>query len=216
MDIYCFGDSITFGEYDHERGGWVDRIKIACMARYVAQGEPEDCVFNLGIGGETTEMMRARLTAELDARLDPEARSLVMFAYGANDAAECDGSFRVAPTAYVEHLAWAIEEARRRRCDVWLLNITPVAPVADGVRNPMGRLRTSAAVAAYNTALAALAQRTATPLVDVHGAFGVRDPSALFAADGIHPNAAGHAIIADLVSAKLTTLDSRSTDARAP
>jgi lysophospholipase L1-like esterase len=203
MDIYCFGDSVTLGEYDSERGGWVDRLKIACMARFLAHGEPEDCVFNLGIGGETTAMMRARLPAELDARLDPDVRSLVTLAYGANDAAECDGSLRVAPAAYVEHLAWAIAEARRRGCEVWLLNITPLAPSADGVRNRMGRLRTSAMVAQYNAALAELAQRTATPLIDVHAALGAHDPATLFVADGVHPNAAGHALVAELVSARL-------------
>jgi lysophospholipase L1-like esterase len=203
MDIYCFGDSITFGEYDSERGGWVDRLKMACMARFLAHGEPEDCVFNLGIGGETTAMMRARLAAELDARLDPDARSLVTLAYGANDAAECDGRLRVPPEAYVDHLAWAIAEARRRGCEVWLLDITPVAPWADGVRNPTGRLRTNAAVAQYNAVLAALAQRTATPLVAVNAAFHARDLATLFVADGVHPNAAGHALVAELVSARL-------------
>src|SRR5689334_11923117 len=54
MDIYCFGDSITYGECDTERGGWVDRLKTARMA-------PEVSVFNLGIGGETSRMMRARV-----------------------------------------------------------------------------------------------------------------------------------------------------------
>ena len=28
MDIYCFGDSITLGEYDTERGGWDGWIKM--------------------------------------------------------------------------------------------------------------------------------------------------------------------------------------------
>lgn len=151
MDIYCFGDSIALGEYDTERGGWVDRIKTECMARFVARGEPEDCVFNLGIGGETTRMMRARLKAELETRLDVSAHSQVILAYGANDAAESGGSILVPLEEYVENLSWAIDEARRLRCEAWLLNLTPVSPTADGV----------------------------------------------------HPNAAGHALICEVVRARL-------------
>jgi hypothetical protein len=98
--------------------GWVDRLKTECMARFVARGEPDDCVFNLGIGGETTRMMRSRLKTELETRLDASERSLVMLAYGANDAAESAGSVLCPQEEYVENLSWAIEQARRLHCEV--------------------------------------------------------------------------------------------------
>jgi len=199
MDIYCFGDSITLGEYDTERGGWVDRLKTECMKRFVALGQPEDCVFNLGIPGETTQGMRARLTNELAARWDPDARSLVILAYGANDAAESDGSMQVPVEAYVENLSWAIDEVRARTCDAWLVNVTPVAPAADGVRNPWGRLRSNAAVAPYNDALAELARQKSAALIDVNSAFRTHEHASRFVADGVHPDAAGHALISEIL-----------------
>jgi lysophospholipase L1-like esterase len=203
MDIFCFGDSITLGEYDTERGGWVDRLKIACMARFVAGGDAEeDCIFNLGIGGETTRMMRARLTNELEARLDPDVRSLVILAYGANDAAEADGQFLVPLDEYVANLSWAIDEARAHRCDVAFVNVTPIAPQADGVPNRNGRLRANGVVARYNEALAELARRMSVELVDVHGLLSAH----MFSADGIHPNAEGHASIAARVGERLSAM----------
>lgn len=205
MDIYCFGDSITLGEYDTERGGWVDRLKTECMKRFVALGEPDDCVFNLGIAGETTQGMRSRLVNELEARLDREARSLVLLAYGANDAAESGGSIQVPPEAYIEHLSWAIDELRARQCEVWLVNVTPVAPAADGVRNPWGRLRSNAAVARYNDALAELARQKSVALIDVHSAFRTPEHASRFVTDGVHPDAAGHELISELVLRRITS-----------
>jgi lysophospholipase L1-like esterase len=199
MDLYCFGDSITYGECDTERGGWVDRIKTECMARFVAQGGPDVSVFNLGIGGETSKMMRSRLKTELKTRLDASARSLVTLAYGANDAAESGGSLLVPREEYVANLSWAIDEARQLGCEVWLLNLAPVAPAADGLRNRSGRLRSNAVVSRYNDALRDLSQATSAGLIDVNGAFKKHGLASLFVADGVHPNAEGHALICNLV-----------------
>jgi acyl-CoA thioesterase I len=204
MDIYCFGDSITFGEFDTERGGWVDRLKTACMARFVATGQPGDSVFNLGISGETTRMMRARFGAELQARFDAEVRSLVLLAYGANDAAESEGSLRVPRDEYVDNLAWAIDEARRLGCEVWLVNVTPVAPSADGVRSATGRLRANAVLARYNEALRELSRSKSVELLDVNAAFRAHELTSLFVADGLHPNAKGHALVFEVVQARLS------------
>lgn len=198
MDIYCFGDSITYGASDGERGGWVDRLKTACLARHL-EGGPDVDVFNLGIGGETTRMMRSRLSAELAARLEPGPPSRVTLAYGANDAADAGEGLRVPLEEYVDNLSWAIDEARRVGCEVWLLNVTPVASWMDGVRNAAGRLRSNAMVARYNAALAALAEQKSAGLIDVNGALGQHAPQAVFVADGVHPNAHGHALICALV-----------------
>lgn len=189
MDIYCFGDSITFGACDTERGGWVERLRSERLAPAGAEVQ----IFNLGIGGETTRMMRSRLKPELETRLNPSARSLITLAYGANDAAECDGQLLVPPGEYVENLSWAIDQARQRSCEVWLLNVTPVAPAADGVRAPSGRLRSNDVVLRYNEALRELSQRTSVGLIDVNGAFRKHELASLFVADGLHPNAQGHA-----------------------
>ncbi len=203
MDLYCFGDSFTLGEYDAERGGWVDRLKTEGMARFLSEGDPGVCVFNLGIGGDTTQGMRTRLKAELLTRLDKSARSLVILAFGAVDAAEGDGRFVVPLEEYVENLSWAVDELRLLGCEVWLVNLTPVAPGADGIRNPSGRVRSNAVVAQYNDALAALSVRKSVGLLDVHGAFRGHEPTSMFAPDGVHPNPVGHALIAELVQKRL-------------
>jgi lysophospholipase L1-like esterase len=148
-------------------------------------------------------MMRGRLASELRARLDAGRRWLVTLAYGANDAAEAGGKFLVPIEEYVENLEWAIDEVGRLGGEAVLLGITPVAPSVDGARNAGGRLRSNAAIARYNEALAGLAKRKSAALIDVNGEFAKRETSALFVADGVHPNAKGHALIFELVRDRL-------------
>lgn len=203
MDLYCFGDSITYGDNDIERGGWVDRLKTACLSR-----RRDMNVYNLGIGGETTRGMRARLVAEIEARLDRSTRSVVTLAWGGNDAASIDPlaspsdrSFLVPETEYRDNLAWAIDRVRERSCEAWLLTVTPV--VSDGVRSPSGRVRSNAFVARYNEVLRQLSQEKSAALIDVNAAFRGLELPSLFAADGVHPNARGHELISELVGRSL-------------
>ena len=206
MDIYCFGDSITRGENDHVHGGWADRLKRLCMERFAERAGEEICVFNLGIGGETTASLRKRFLPELDARLDPDSRGLVLLAYGANDAAEVGGRSLVVVDQYTEHLAACIDAAAGRKNRVLLLNVTPIADSIDGVANARGRVRRNASIGDYNRALERLARERSAGLVDVHSAFMSRGHDSLFVADGVHPNSAGHALIFELVCKELSRI----------
>lgn len=202
MDILCFGDSITRGENDHLHGGWADRLKLRCLARFVEVGEPETCVFNLGIGGETTTGLRRRFSAELEARRDQSGAALVLLAYGANDAAESSGAFLVPVAEYERNLAACLDEAQGR-ARVLLINVTPVADAVDGVPNRSGRIRRKSAILEYNRALARLGESRGIGVVDVHGAFLRKGPSGLLTPDGVHPNPAGHEVVLEAVVAAL-------------
>ena len=153
------------------------------------------CVYNLGIGGETTAGLRRRFLPELQARLDPEGRSVTAFAYGANDAAGTGKSFVVPIAEYIKNLSHCIAAAKKLGCGVLLLNITPVSDVADGARRPNGRLRKNLYIRRYNEALRGLALEQDAFLVDVYSEFVKHKRTVLFAPDGVHPNAAGHALI---------------------
>lgn len=49
MIICIFGDSITWGASDFEKGGWANRLR-----NYLEHKDKGDKIYNLGIGGDTT------------------------------------------------------------------------------------------------------------------------------------------------------------------
>lgn len=197
--ILCFGDSITRGENDAVHGGWADRLKTRCIARYLERGQDETCVFNLGIGGENTDALRRRFSSELAARFDADARLFVLLAYGANDAATAGGAHAVPLERYLDNLRFCASEALRFNGTPLLMTITPVARAADGVVNRSGRLRSNATIALYNEALRGAASGMGAAVLDAHAEFMTHDLETLFAPDGVHPNTAGHEALFRLV-----------------
>src|SRR5688572_27763446 len=93
-----FGDSITYGEYDGVFGGWVDILKRYALQQF-HEGKDELILFNLGIGGETTEGLLKRMPYELSARNAADG-NIVFIAYGANDLAAKDGVQMVNPEQF--------------------------------------------------------------------------------------------------------------------
>lgn len=96
INCLFFGDSITYGEYDGVLGGWTDVLKRYFHSRFINENIEELNVFNLGIGGETTNGLVKRFSTEAAARTSPD-QNLIFFAYGANDVALKEGYRMVDP-----------------------------------------------------------------------------------------------------------------------
>jgi len=77
MRILVFGDSIAWGAYDQEYGGWTARLH----AEYINQGSDVN-IYNLSISGDTTTSLLERLEIESKIR-NPD---VIIFAVGINDA----------------------------------------------------------------------------------------------------------------------------------
>ena len=69
MNVLIFGDSITWGAYDPEQGGWATRLR-----NYFEEKDNDIDVYNLGISGDTT--------ADLLERIEIEAKSRVCDNFG--------------------------------------------------------------------------------------------------------------------------------------
>lgn len=79
MIICVFGDSLAWGAWDEELGGWVNRLKLFLPPNYGYETE----VYTLGISGETTDGLLKRFEIEAKA-LKPD---IIIFEIGKNDAA---------------------------------------------------------------------------------------------------------------------------------
>ena len=82
--ICVFGASTTWGAWDLDKAGWVNRLRL-----YIDKGNLEDkhyiCVYNLGVDGNTSGDILKRVESECKSR-NPD---LIIFSLGGNDSV-CD------------------------------------------------------------------------------------------------------------------------------
>lgn len=189
-----FGDSITYGEYDGVFGGWVDILKRYALQQF-HEGKNELILFNLGIGGETTDGLLKRMPYELAARNSVEG-NIVFIGYGANDLAKKDGVHLVNPEQFRNNISEAIHHAKQYADDIYLVNILPVSQKVDGIESATAKLRTNEEVQVYNQILKDIASENSIHHVDFHTVI-LKDKEVLLSADGVHPNEKGYGIMAE-------------------
>lgn len=203
MKILCFGDSVTFGEIDTDNGGWVDQLKRHFIALQANSIKQDISVYNLGIGGETTDALCIRFEIEFQARIKKGLRSLVMFAYGANDIVIHKNKNIVPVEYFTRNLKKCIQHAQINASGVILLSLTPISDSFDGINNQHDKLRYSNDIKVYNSALKQLAKETDSSYLDIYAQFVLNDKADLLSSDGLHPNSKGHQLIYRMVKQKL-------------
>ena len=179
--VVFFGDSITDNWGSPSYGGFFP-------------GKP---YVNRGIGGQATGQMLVRFRADVLA-LHP---AVVVILAGTNDI-----SGNAGPTSLEQvegNLASMAELARAHEIKVVLASLLPVSDDKtgpDGQRRVQTKDRPPAKIQAVNTWMAAYAKANGNVYLDYHSA--VADASDRFKGaltdDGLHPNAAGYAVMAPL------------------
>ena len=191
-----FGDSITYGEYDGVFGGWVDIVKRYALQKYSDENKNEVILFNLGIGGETTEGLVKRIPHEIKARNSSDG-NIVFIAYGANDLAVQDGNQMVSQTKFKANIETAVQDAKIYSKDIYLISILPISENIDSKISNTGKIRTNKDVLLYNEILKDIAAENSLNYVDFHSAF--RDQKeVLLSKDGVHPNENGYKMMAEI------------------
>ena len=77
--VIVFGDSITYGLYDNELNGWVNRIRNKLE-------KDNYFVFNLGIPGQSSIDLKIRFESEIKNRYNSEDYFIIIYAIGIKDA----------------------------------------------------------------------------------------------------------------------------------
>ena len=191
-----FGDSITYGEYDGVFGGWVDILKRYALQKYNDEDKNEVILFNLGIGGETTEGLVKRIPHEMKARNSSDG-NIVFIAYGANDLAVKDGQQMVSSKQFRANIETAVQDAKIYSKDIYLISILPISENIDSKISNTGKIRTNKDVLLYNEILKDIAAENSLNYVDFHSAF-IDQKEILLSKDGVHPNENGYKMMAEI------------------
>ena len=191
-----FGDSITYGEYDGVFGGWVDILKRYALQKYNEGSTNELILFNLGIGGETSEGLFKRIPHEMKARNSADG-NIIFIGYGANDLAVKDGNQMVDAEQFKANIEIAIQDAKLYSEDIYLVSILPISEKIDSKISTTGKIRTNEYVLVYNQILKDIATENALSYIDFHSAF-LEDKEILLSRDGVHPNEKGYGMMAEI------------------
>jgi len=119
MNICIFGDSITWGAYDPQNGGWVNRLRN----HFEEQGKDND-IYNLGISGDSTTDLFGRIEIEAKSR---EA-NLIVFAIGVNDAQfiHSTNSNRISDNDFENNIKKLFGIAKKFTSKIIFVGLTPV------------------------------------------------------------------------------------------
>lgn len=211
--IVAFGDSTTAPRRIGER----EMLEV--YANRLAQELPalgfRTQIFNAGVPSDTTERGRLRLERDVLSR-NPDA---VILQFGANDSAidvhKNRTEPRVAQETYEHLLRFFITTLQARGCHVILMTPNPFRwteklkefygkPPYDA-NDPRGF---NLLLEEYAQSVRSIAKELDLPLVDVFSAFeeyGKKGGQSVddLLLDGMHPNAEGHRIVADLLMQKI-------------
>ena len=186
--VLFVGESFVAGVGDPTGLGWVGRVVAASSDA----GLPVTA-YNLGVRGETSLEVEARLPAELRVRMRvADAAYGVVLGLGVNDTTCEDGRVRVDPGLGADALGRMLDVAEGLGARTFVVGpATSCEPAQDD------RIR------ALSAAFARVAARHGAPFVDVVDALCAHPAWTAEAAagDGVHPGAGGYAALAGLVLA---------------
>ena len=179
--ICIFGDSIAWGAYDLEEGGWATRLHQSLSSL-----EHNFEIYNLGISGDNTNWLLKRFEIECKAR-DPQT---ILIAIGVNDSSYSDANDEVPVLLeqFEENIEKLIEIAKKFTDKIILISITPVDETKTIPIPWLPTLfHTNENVKKYNDKLEIITNKNGVHYCDITGLLNTEDLE-----DGLHPNAKGH------------------------
>lgn len=205
MRVLVFGDSIAYGKYDSQ-GGWVDRLKNAYADRQLSATEGDlPSIYNLGVEGETTRRLTARLPREVVTRRnhwEDETEFALVFAIGINDSIITDaGDFFSSPQQYAHDLQELYDTAKLFTKKLLFVGLTPVED-----DNPQNQYYRSNRVWEFEQVLRDFVHEQSLPMVRLFERFNHGKEEEFLYANGLHPNDEGHRLIFDAVAPELYKL----------
>lgn len=208
MRILFFGDSITQGFWSVE-GGWVELIRKhhAELAVRDLTNNQQPEIFNLGVSGDTTRDLLGRVIPETEVRRWPGDSVAVVIAIGANDDLFESSEQKVQPEEFLTNLNKIIGLLKPCTDSIMFVGNSAVdetrtTPVFWGDFHYTNR-----EIERSESMIAEVADENNLLFIPIYAEFKARlDAGEDLLADGLHPNDAGHKLIADLVQPDIDKL----------
>ena len=181
--ICIFGDSIAWGAFDPENGGWVTLLR-----RYFETNGSYDIeIYNQGVSGDNTEDLLARFKVECMAR-EPH---IIIFAIGMNDSqyVKTKDNPRVPIKKFEKNLVKLMKQAQNFSDKIIFIGLTKIdekklMPIPWSTEE---KYYDNDNVAQYNEIIKKVCFEHNLLFLDLLQALELNDLD-----DGLHPNSSGH------------------------
>jgi lysophospholipase L1-like esterase len=194
MRVLVFGDSIAEGMWD-THGGWVQRLRTHYDTKHLVTKTDQPEVINVSISGDRTQDVIDRLINEARFREWNDEDFVLVLAVGINDSAIVNGKEITPIDDFVAKYDQLLKEAYRLTGRVLIIGLTPVDEDAPTVKDPKYAYNNER-ITNYNDELKQLAGDDVT-FVELLQTFTDKlAKGAELLSDGLHPNDAGHELIA--------------------
>lgn len=190
--ILVLGDSIAYGGWDTQ-GGWVERLKRqAHKITADSVGKTKIQIMNLGIGGDNSTKILARIHNEVQARFSQTWDMKIILSFGVNDERAKDGVIEVPIEKYKLNIKSIIEEAKKFTNDILIVGNPPLGKNSVSFKvfeYSDDRLRN------YDEVLKNTADEMGIKFLPIRPIFESAGLNGLFVYDDIHVSDSGHELI---------------------
>ncbi len=193
-NVFCLGDSITYGLND-TNGGWCDKLKNYFLDKETKDPEGQSVrIWNFGISGQTIKNFTENsCLQEPLTRVKKHKSNIFIVAFGANDSAYDinQSSFLTSVEDFTQSLK-KIFAIYSKFGDIIFVNITPVSVDINDKPDKYNCLRSNEYISTFNKIIAQQAKESNSHYVDINTLFLKADKKNLLSFDGLHPNSLGH------------------------
>lgn len=171
--IVVLGDSIAWGAFDEECGGWVERLKV-----HLFNKDRDTRVYNCGVSADNLAGVLKRVDNEVEARNRRLEKAVI--AIGINDSPNPENPSGTLIEDFQKQYLKLLEKLKIHKLQVFLVGLTNVDEQVDpNYKNEE--------IKKYNDVVRKIADEQDLPFLNIFGLLEYKD-----FADGLHPNASGH------------------------
>ncbi len=180
-----FGDSIVYGLYDKEFGGWVNRVRIK-----LEQRAKNNFIMNLGIPGQTSNDILNILELEIKNRYNTNDRFNLIFSFGIKDSLLLNKDVNYLKK-FEDNLSKIINISKNYTNNIYFLGL--LRPDIN-IRNEY--ILTN--VEKIDNCIKNICEKKGIYYININAILTTNDLD-----DGLHPNSKGHQKISELILTKI-------------
>ena len=201
-NIFVFGDSIGYGEWD-KNGGYIERLKKFYHSKFLPNPDKYFLIHNLSVPGHCSTEILIRFEKEILIRQRENSDNIFIFAIGVNDAAiiKTKNASRTNIKQFEKNIFDIIKLAQKYSNKIFFIGLFPVDENEidkKSDRENWEETFRNKNIEEFNFVLKKICKQNDIFFYDFFDDFSQNDYIKNLD-DGIHPNTLGHEIIFDKI-----------------